>query len=71
MVNSPLTLLELFGPQRLIFGSDWPVLRLAGHYAAWVEQCRDIVPAEHHDAVFGASAMSFYRLDDTSSAGPS
>ena len=24
------TLLELFGPDRLIFGSDWPVLRLAG-----------------------------------------
>jgi L-fuconolactonase len=59
------TLLELFGPQRLIFGSDWPVLRLAGDYIAWVGQCRDIVPAEHHDAVFGANAMSFYRLDDT------
>jgi L-fuconolactonase len=65
------TPLELFGPQRLIFGSDWPVLRLAGDYVAWVEQCRDIVPAEHHDAVFGANAMSFYRLDDASSAGPS
>jgi L-fuconolactonase len=65
------TLLELFGPQRLIFGSDWPVLRLAGDYVAWAEQCCDIVPVEHHDAVFGANAMSFYRLDDASSAGPS
>jgi L-fuconolactonase len=64
------TLLELFGPQRLLFGSDWPVLRLAGDYVAWVEQCRDIVPAAHHDAVFGANAMSFYRLDDALSAGP-
>ncbi|MDF2997317.1 MAG: Amidohydrolase 2 [Xanthobacteraceae bacterium] len=64
------TLLELFGPQRLIFGSDWPVLRLAGEYAEWVALCRDIVPGEHHDAVFGANAMSFYRLDDASSAAP-
>jgi L-fuconolactonase len=64
------TLLELFGPQRLIFGSDWPVLRLAGDYIAWIEQCREIVPAAHHDAVFGANAVSFYRLDVAGSAGP-
>ncbi|MBB3769561.1 L-fuconolactonase [Angulomicrobium tetraedrale] len=62
------TLLDLFGPGRLIFGSDWPVLRLAGDYADWIAQCRDIVPAEHHDAVFGANAVSFYRLDGTPSA---
>lgn len=62
------TLLDLFGPDRLIFGSDWPVLRLAGDYAGWVEQCRDIVPAEHHDAVFGANAVSFYRLNGAPSA---
>lgn len=62
------TLLDLFGPTRLIFGSDWPVLRLAGDYAGWVEQCRDIVPDEHHDAVFGANAISFYRLDGAPSA---
>lgn len=65
------TLVELFGPRRLIFGSDWPVLQLAGDYLAWFEQCRDIVPAEHHDAVFGANAMSFYRLDDAAGIGPS
>lgn len=57
------TLLELFGPERLIFGSDWPVLRLAGDYGAWIEQCRDIVPAVHHDAVFGGNAVRFYRID--------
>lgn len=61
------TLLDLFGPSRLIFGSDWPVLRLAGDYAGWVDQCRDIVPSEHHDAVFGANAISFYRLDGSPS----
>ncbi|MCB4768363.1 amidohydrolase family protein [Ancylobacter sp. Lp-2] len=58
------TLLELYGPERLIFGSDWPVLRLAGDYVAWVEQCQAIVPGEHHDAVFGGNATTFYRLAD-------
>lgn len=56
------TLLDLFGPDRVLWGSDWPVLRLAGDYQTWLDQCRDIVPAEHHDAVFGANAVAFYRL---------
>jgi L-fuconolactonase len=62
------TVLDLFGPQRVIWGSDWPVLRLAGDYQRWLEQCRDIVPAEHHDAVFGGNAIRFYNLDGTSRA---
>lgn len=28
---------EVFGPQRLMFGSDWPVMRLAIAYRRWVE----------------------------------
>ncbi|OHV83569.1 amidohydrolase [Rhizobium sp. LCM 4573] len=56
------TILDLFGPDRVIWGSDWPVLRLAGDYQSWLAQCLDIVPAEHHDAVFGGNAKSFYRL---------
>ncbi|WP_313612527.1 amidohydrolase [Agrobacterium sp.] len=58
------TILELFGPSRVIWGSDWPVLRLAGDYAGWLEMCRDIVPQQHHDAVFGGNAISFYNLTD-------
>jgi L-fuconolactonase len=29
-----------FGPTRLMFGSDWPVLTLAGGYSAWVDAFR-------------------------------
>lgn len=58
------TILELFGPSRVIWGSDWPVLRLAGDYAGWLEMCRDIVPEQHHDAVFGGNAVSFYNLTE-------
>ncbi len=56
-------LLELFGPERLIWGSDWPVVRLAGDYEGWLAMCRDFIPAGHHDSVFGANASRFYELD--------
>lgn len=59
------TILELFGPSRVIWGSDWPVLRIAGDYHDWLAQCLDIVPAEHHDAVFGGNAVRFYNLGAT------
>ena len=57
------TLFELFGPERLIWGSDWPVLRLAGDYGGWLAMCQDFIPARHHDSVFGANASRFYNLD--------
>ncbi|MCB8822205.1 amidohydrolase family protein [Microvirga rosea] len=61
------TLLDLFGERRLIWGSDWPVLNLAGSYEVWLSMCLDIVPLEHHDAVFGGNAIAFYGLE----SGPS
>lgn len=57
------TILDLFGPNRVIWGSDWPVLRIAGDYQGWHDQCREIVPTEHHQAVFGGNAFTFYRLN--------
>ncbi len=58
------TILELFGAERVIFGSDWPVLRLAGDYQGWLDFCRDIVPEDHHAAIFGGNATRFYTLSD-------
>ncbi len=56
------TLLALFGPERVIWGSDWPVLLLAEDYAAWAQCCEALVPASAHEAVFSANAQRFYRL---------
>jgi L-fuconolactonase len=56
-------ILTLFGPERVIWGSDWPVLTLAAAYPAWLAQCRALVPAAHHAAVFGENAVRVYRLD--------
>jgi L-fuconolactonase len=58
------TILELFGAERVMFGSDWPVLRLAGDYQAWLDFSRDIVPEADHPAVFGGNAARFYSLSD-------
>lgn len=57
-------LFDLFGPDRLLWGSDWPVLTLAGTYQDWFTQARDIVAARQPDAVpaiFGANARRIYR----------
>lgn len=56
------TLLELFGPDRLIWGSDWPVLRLNGDYRGWLDQARALVPAAQHAAVFGDAARAAYGI---------
>ncbi len=59
-------LLEWFGPERLIFGSNWPVCLLAGSYAqvfdALVHALGDI-PSGDRDCIFGLNAIEAYRLD--------
>jgi L-fuconolactonase len=57
---------EVFGPSRLMWGSDWPIIDLAGGYErAWDaahELVADWTPADR-DALFGATAVRFYGLD--------
>ncbi len=57
--------LELFGPGRLMFGSDWPVANLRGGYAkVWRETNRALAPLsrEERDQILGGTAVAFYRL---------
>jgi L-fuconolactonase len=57
--------LEVFGPDRLLFGSDWPVCLLAASYQQVFDAARaalgDLGPAETA-AVFGGTASEVYRL---------
>ncbi|MFB9126760.1 amidohydrolase [Paraburkholderia dipogonis] len=64
---------EWFGASRLMWGSDWPVSRLASHFGgygdwlAWCEQCCDrFLGPEAHASVFGGNACHFYRIDHPS-----
>ena len=58
-------LLACFGPERLVWGSDWPVLRLAGNYQDWFDLAQSILAGlndSERAAVFGENARRFYRL---------
>ncbi len=59
------SLLDVFTPQRLIWGSDWPVLTTRMSYAEWIhlseELLRDLTH-EDRQAIFGSNASGFYRL---------
>lgn len=60
------TALTAFGPDRLMFGSDWPPCTLAAPYDAVVAAARDLVadlsPAEQA-AILSGTAIRAYRLD--------
>lgn len=55
-------LLAIFGPSRLMWGSDWPVVDLAGGYVAWRGAAEALVPAAARADVFGGTAARFYGL---------
>jgi L-fuconolactonase len=57
--------LEAFGPERCMFGSDWPVCELAGSYETVFSTLRELTqslsPSEQN-LIFGETAQRFYRL---------
>lgn len=58
-------LVQLFGPDRLMWGSDWPVLNLAADYGGWVELSQRFIgglPAAGQDAIWRDTAVRFYGL---------
>jgi len=58
-------LLQSFGPERLMWGSDWPVLDLNGDYLTWHSVANTLLASlsdAEREAVFGGNAAAFYRL---------
>ncbi|WP_026924395.1 amidohydrolase family protein [Glycomyces arizonensis] len=53
--------LELFGPDRLMFGSDWPVCELAATYTRVKDALTEILGREDPD-VFSGTAAKTYKL---------
>lgn len=56
------TVLDAFGPDRLMAGSDWPVCTLAGSYAEVLDAARRLIPPAAHTAVFETTATHVYGL---------
>jgi L-fuconolactonase len=60
-------LVAVFGPQRLMWGSDWPVVELAAPYSDWLAQARDFIARlseSEQRLILGDVARTFYRLQD-------
>jgi len=58
--------IEVFGPERCMFGSDWPVCLLAGTYErvyAALEKCVDALSSCEQAEVFGNTAARAYGLE--------
>ncbi len=56
---------EAFGPNRVLFASDWPVCLVAAGYRDWVEAVQQLtaeLPAAEAAAFWGENAVRLYRL---------
>ena len=54
-----------FGAERVLWGSDWPVLTLRASYRQWLNMALELVQRHapgQEEAVFGANAVRCYRL---------
>ncbi|WP_054939483.1 amidohydrolase family protein [Paenibacillus ihuae] len=60
-------MLDLFGPERLLFGSDWPVCLQAATYDEVIDVLRialqDRLSPQEMEPIFGANAARFYKLN--------
>lgn len=57
--------LELFGSERLLFGSDWPVCTLASTRADVLRRTTALLPPATHNDVFRGTAQRIYRPRET------
>lgn len=58
-------LLSTFAANRLIWGSDWPVLNFAGDYEGWHHASAarlNALPKQDQDKILGRNAIDFYNL---------
>jgi L-fuconolactonase len=69
-ILKPITdhIVETFGPKRIMWGSDWPVLNLVGDYTRWRQVSAKILDQLSQDdrgLIYGQNAIDFYNLDMT------
>lgn len=58
-------LLDCFGANRLMWGSDWPVLNLVGAYSQWQHQCEQLLAhlsVDEREKIFGDNGKHFYGI---------
>ena len=58
--------LQVFGPERVMWGSDWPVLEMVGAYDGWVSATGTLLSGltpNERAQVLGGTATQFYGLE--------
>ena len=58
--------LTSFGPDRVIWGSDWPVMLLHADYAGWMQAAEQLLAqldARERAGIFGLNAARVYRIN--------
>jgi L-fuconolactonase len=66
-------LVQSFGPERLAFASNWPMLELTGTHRRWLEAVRQLLDefgltGAEKSAIFAGTASKVYRLDSVAVA---
>ena len=56
-----LHLVAIFGPERLMWGSDWPVVELVETYAGWFDLTRALLGKVGEESIFDATARRTYK----------
>ena len=57
--------LDAFGPDRVVFGGDWPVCLLSASYQKWVQMLRQIISSRshaHQKQLWSGNALRHYGL---------
>ena len=57
--------LDTFGPNRVIYGGDWPVCKVTAPYADWVKSLKEVIatrPRDEQKKLLHDNAVKFYRL---------
>jgi L-fuconolactonase len=58
-------ILQIFGSERILWGSDWPVLELAEDYQIWFEMCQQYTKhliSSQRDNIFSNNTKRIYKL---------
>ncbi|MEM7173499.1 MAG: amidohydrolase family protein [Pseudomonadota bacterium] len=63
------TLVDVFGPDRLMFGSNWPVMTIMATYRRWIDSLDEILQRIGLDdaaqsAIYSGTAKRFYRIQE-------
>jgi len=56
---------QLFGPKRILWGSDWPVVNMNGSYALWHDISQALInelPKAEQQLIWSENARNFYKL---------